>query len=81
MFVIPQAEIIVKSCEVRTSINGDMYYLITTESGEIYGDWREGKEVEGEFPLKPKKHYKIEYTISRDGKYKNIRSAWIVKVK
>lgn len=77
-YIIPQSNITIKEIEIRTSKNGDPYYLITDTKDEVYGDWRSGERMLGEFPLLKGDSYKIEYTVSRDGKYKNVKSAWKV---
>jgi hypothetical protein len=78
-YIVPKTEIEVENVEARTSKNGDKYFLITDALGENYGDWREGREVEGAFPLTVGTKYLIEYT--SNGKYKNDKSAWIKEAK
>lgn len=82
IYIIPKTEIFVTKVEIRTLEDGRMYYLVTDEDGQIWGDWREeGQELYGNFPLEVGFGYKIEYSVSRNGKYQNIKSAWKVRSK
>lgn len=75
---VRQKNITVKKCEVRTSKGGKLYYLVTDDEGEVYGDWRDGLKYRGEFPLRIGVRYGIEWTRSENGLYKNIYSAYEV---
>ena len=77
-YQVPRADIEVEKVEVRTANNGTPYFLITDSMGEMYGDWREDDELLGD-KLEVGNKYGIEYTVSKCGNYKNVKSAWRLK--
>ena len=75
---VPRIEIEVEKVEPRTAKNGTPYFLVTDSLGDMWGDWRDDDMGD---KLEVGCKYGIEYTVSKDGKYKNIKTAFKLSAK